>query len=63
MDGRERERYCVTPASCRSSPRLLLNVGARRRPDRGKAQEYQDVFRLKKEIGGNGDFCRFSVNT
>jgi len=62
MDDREREQYRVASASCRSSSRLLLNVGARRRPDRGKAQEYQDVFRLKKEIGGDGDFCRFSVN-
>jgi len=62
MDGRERERDRVTSASCRSSSRLLLNVGARRRPDRGKAQEYQEVFELKKEISGDGDFCRFSVN-
>jgi hypothetical protein len=62
MDDRERERNRVPPASCRSSSRLLLNVGARRRPDRGKAQEYQDVFRLKKEISANGVFCRFSVN-
>jgi len=31
-------------------------------PVGGKAQEYQDVFRLRNELRDDSAFCRFSAN-
>jgi hypothetical protein len=57
MDDRERERDRVPSASCLSSSRLLLNVGARRRPI---GQGARISGRFSAEKGNQWQWCFLS---